>query len=61
VTLNFLSAAGRRYQLERTGSLINPDWQTLLYNIAGDGNKKIADFSAGIASNGFYRLRLIVE
>jgi hypothetical protein len=61
VTLNFFSAAGHRYQLERTGSLINPDWQTLLYNISGDGYQKAADFSTGVDSNGFYRLSLIVE
>ncbi|MFA7369748.1 MAG: sialate O-acetylesterase [Kiritimatiellales bacterium] len=61
MTLKFPSTAGRRYGLEATDSLTAPDWQTVLYNISGDGNQKVAGFSTGAASNGFYRLLLITE
>jgi hypothetical protein len=61
VALNFQSVAGYRYRLETTGTLTYPDWQPVLYNIAGDGMQKQIGLSVGMGSSGFYRLRLMYE
>ena len=57
IDIGFLSAAGRRYQLEGTSSLTAPDWATMMYSIAGDGAWKHAHFNDATTSNRFYRIR----
>ncbi len=56
MALSFQSAAGYRYRLESTDNLAAPVWEPMLYNITGDGRWQYANFSIGVASNGFYRL-----
>lgn len=59
--LSFQSVAGRRYRVERTGSLTAPAWEALLYNVTGNGLQKQALFNTEGAANAFYRLRLVAE
>lgn len=53
--LSFPSIRGIHYQLEKTKSLISPDWEPVLYNIFGDGSSKRIPLNMS-ASNEFYRL-----
>jgi TusA-related sulfurtransferase len=61
MTINFPTVGGRRYRLEMTDSLTTPAWETVLYNIVGDGKQKYNQFDLGAFSKGFCRLRLITE
>jgi hypothetical protein len=54
--LSFVSGS-RRCRLETARDLTAPVWETVLYNIYGDGAWKHMRFESGLASNGFYRLR----
>lgn len=61
LSLNFMSAAGRRYRMETTASLVTPVWQTVLYNITGDGFQKHTQLDIEAETGGFYRLCMIAE
>jgi sialate O-acetylesterase len=57
--LSFSSIAGHRYRLETTRALLPPVWEPVVYNIAGDGGWKHAQFNSSSASNAFYRLIIL--
>ncbi|MGE4489033.1 MAG: sialate O-acetylesterase, partial [Kiritimatiellales bacterium] len=56
IALRFRALKGLRYRLETTDSLTAPSWETILFNITGDGAEK--SFMLPTAeTNGFYRVR----
>lgn len=56
LAIGFQGLFGHRYRLEKTSSLTEPSWETVLFNITGDGTEK--DFMLTAAeTNGFYRVR----
>jgi sialate O-acetylesterase len=58
LALLFEGLSGYRYRLEKTDTLNPVNWETVLYNLRGEGlQKKIFRDISG-STNGFYRLRL---
>jgi hypothetical protein len=58
VSLRWLSAPGKLYALEGTSSLLNPNWTTLVSNLAGDGSVQQWVQTNLTAGTQFYRIRL---
>lgn len=54
--LRFQSTEGIRYRIEKTGSLINPVWEVVNYNINGDGMAKQIGVGVGADLNAFFKL-----
>ena len=56
--LNFPTISSRRYSLEKTDSLIDPVWQTLVFNVTGDGTVRQIRYGTDTGADGFFHLRV---
>ena len=61
VSVDFSSVSGRRYQLERTISLLLPTWETLFYNITGTGVEQTFQAAVTQSPSEFYRVTVCGE
>ena len=56
--LHFSTVGGHAYRLEKSGTLAPPAWETVCYNMTGDGKQKAVLLALDGNSAGFYRLRV---
>ncbi|MCH7225900.1 sialate O-acetylesterase [Haloferula sp. A504] len=58
VSMLFRDDEGWRYELERSPDLADSEWDTVLYNVKGDGFEKVLVTPANGEPRSFYRLRV---